>query len=164
MLPLHWMTCSCIVIRGSLTWTGRLTEDWHDVLVCFIRSIIFFFRCCTAVLEILKSPPYCTCPHDQPPVYLCLRAQAKSQRNLLNAVAGFVILDQQPFNVVEAPSFKYLLQTVSGVVGSQYPSRRAVTDRVAEITTVAADKIRDILKGTRPALTTDNWTANNGVS
>ena len=94
-----------------------------------------------------------------------LRANRQSREKQLRAVSGFVILDQQPFNVVEAPSFRHLLETYSGAVDPVHvPSRRQVTERVEEMSIGAVETLTDILKPLWPAITTDNWTSNTGVS
>lgn len=110
------------------------------------------------------STPNTLSPPHSSQISSCLRTEAKFNRKILNAVSGFVVLDQQPFNVVEAPSFKHLLATLSKLPDCYCPSRRVVKDRVETMADSAVERIRNVLKGTRPAITTDNWTANNGVS
>lgn len=96
--------------------------------------------------------------------FLRLRREEKDNRKLLNAMAGFIILDQQAFNVVEAESFTYLLNTASRGGDWKCPSRYEVKTRIGRIAEEAVKRLREVLRGTQPAITTDNWTANNGVS
>lgn len=94
-----------------------------------------------------------------------LRKDRLNREKQLDAVAGFVILDQQPFNVVEASSFRHLLETYSSTTFPVHvPSRRDVTARVEEIATGAVKTLTDIMAPLWPAITTDNWTSNTGVS
>lgn len=87
----------------------------------------------------------------------------KMQQVVLTAIAEFVVLDLQPFNVVTAPSFQRLLQTVSANLLIPIPSRPTVVARVEKMKDEAVKNITVMLEGTRPGLTTDIWTANDGV-
>lgn len=78
-----------------------------------------------------------------------------------------MVLDQQPFNVVEAPAFQQLIWMASPNCCGQadgIPSRYLVTERVEEMNEKAVKTIKEKLIGTRPAVTDDIWTANDGVS
>lgn len=68
----------------------------------------------------------------------------------------------QLVNVVKAESFKTMLRGVSRNQALQTPSRPTVTAKIEDLQD-AVETIKKLLKGTRPALTTDIWTANDGV-
>ncbi|CAM9974375.1 unnamed protein product, partial [Ectocarpus fasciculatus] len=80
------------------------------------------------------------------------------------AVAEFVVLDQQPFNVVEAPSLQNLVQVAANDTNLKLPSRPTVAKKVWTMAICAEATLRDKMQGTHPALTTDCWTSNSGVS
>ncbi|CAM9525644.1 unnamed protein product, partial [Hapterophycus canaliculatus] len=92
------------------------------------------------------------------------RPRSLTQQALLGAVAEFIVLDQQPFNVVEADSFKNLIQVAANDTSITVPSRPTVSKRVSTMAISAQGNIREQMKGTRPALTTDGWTSCSGVS
>lgn len=92
------------------------------------------------------------------------RPRTLTQMALLGAVAEFVALDQQPFNVVDAPSLRNLIRVAANDASITVPSRPTVSERVWKMAISAEGKLREMLKGTRPALTTDGWTSNSGVS
>lgn len=83
---------------------------------------------------------------------------------IAGAAAEFIVLDQQPFNVVEAPSFENLLRVAANDASLGAPSRHDVSTKVSAMAKEAEGKLRDMLKGTHPALTTDCWTSTSGVS
>lgn len=95
------------------------------------------------------------------PIY---RPKNSTFHNLTGAIADFVILDMQPANVVEAPSLARLLRTAARDSSLVVPSRPTVMNRVEAMAIEARYSIQQMLKDTRPALTTDIWTANDGVS
>ena len=84
--------------------------------------------------------------------------------DLTRAIAEFVILDMQPANVVEAPSLTRLLRTAARDSALVLPSRPTVMNHVEAMAVEAQHTIQQMLKGTRPALTTDIWNAADGVS
>lgn len=58
------------------------------------------------------------------------RPKALTEIALLEAVAEFVVLDQQPFNVVEAPSLQNLIQVAANDTNLKVPSRPTVAKKV----------------------------------
>lgn len=93
-----------------------------------------------------------------------LRRDRDLRKLKLDAVCAFVILDQQPFNVVDASSLRHLLETYCNTSPVYIPSRRDVTERVEEMATAAVETLTDTMAPLWPAMTTDNWTSNTGVS
>ena len=77
------------------------------------------------------------------------------KEKVIKATADFVVLDLQPYSVTSADSFKQLLRTVSSNAELPLPTSYNVKQRVKVMTEEAEAKIALVLRGTKPALTTD---------
>lgn len=92
------------------------------------------------------------------------RPETLTQQAILGALAEFIVLDQQPFNVVDARSLENLVQVAANDANLKLPSRPPVSRRVWTRALSAEASLREQMKGARPALTTDCWTSCSGVS
>lgn len=68
-------------------------------------------------------------------------------QNATGAIAEFVVPDQQPVNVVEAPSLANLLRVTSNDSAFVIPSRPIVTRTVGAIKVYAANTLTKLMKG-----------------
>lgn len=79
-------------------------------------------------------------------------------------IAELLVLDQQPAHIADAPAFENLLRIAARDTGLKTPKRDTVNKQVFVMAVMAEATLREQMKGTRPSLTTDIWTANDLVS
>ncbi|CAN0495672.1 unnamed protein product, partial [Ectocarpus sp. 12 AP-2014] len=73
---------------------------------------------------------------------------------LLGALVKFVVLDQQPFNVVQASSLENLIQVATNDTNLKLPSRPTDAKKVWTMAVCAESVLHEKMTGTNPALTT----------
>ncbi|KAH0691482.1 hypothetical protein KY289_018840 [Solanum tuberosum] len=73
------------------------------------------------------------------------------------AVAEFVILDEQPFKVVEGEGFKRLMTLI--LPNYELPSRITVARQCLQIYQEEKNKLKRLIKDQRVCLTSDTWTS-----
>ncbi|CAM9743736.1 unnamed protein product [Discosporangium mesarthrocarpum] len=86
------------------------------------------------------------------------------EESLKEGIADFVIVDQQPLNVVEEQTFRRLLCITANKDDLKLPGRRALRSLILarKESTVRTLK-EDVLKGRTVTATSDIWTANTEV-
>ncbi|CAN0413553.1 unnamed protein product [Discosporangium mesarthrocarpum] len=83
---------------------------------------------------------------------------------LKKGITDFVILDQQPLNVVAAASFKRMLCIAARKDDLKVPDRRVTRTNIMDRAESAISTLKnDVLKGRPVDATSDIWTANTGV-
>ncbi|CAM9806581.1 unnamed protein product [Discosporangium mesarthrocarpum] len=87
-------------------------------------------------------------------------SQSREER-LKEGITGFVILDQQPLNVVATMSFKRMLCIAAR---KEVPDRRVLRTNIMDRAESAISILKnDVLKGLTVEATSDIWMANIGV-
>ncbi|KAH0781586.1 hypothetical protein KY290_001184 [Solanum tuberosum] len=73
------------------------------------------------------------------------------------AIAEFVIIDEQPFRVVEGEGFKRLISLI--LPNYELPSRITVARQCLKIYQEEKQKLKRLVKGQRVCITSDTWTS-----
>jgi len=77
--------------------------------------------------------------------------------DIRRAIAEFVILDEQPFRVVEGEGFKKLM--AKALPNFELPSRVTVARHCLRIYHEEKEKLKNLIKNQRVCLTSDTWTS-----
>ncbi|CAN0024016.1 unnamed protein product, partial [Discosporangium mesarthrocarpum] len=86
------------------------------------------------------------------------------EERLKEGITDFVILDQQPLNVVAATSYKRMLCSAARKDDLKVPDRRVLRTDIMDKAESAINALKnDVLKGRTVAATSYIWTANTGV-
>lgn len=73
------------------------------------------------------------------------------------AIAEFIIIDEQPFRVVEGEGFKRLMSLI--LPNYNLPSRITVARQCLRIYQEEKPKLKRVIKGHRICITSDTWTS-----
>ena len=91
---------------------------------------------------------------------------AEYRQRLLQATVAWVVDTNQPFNAVEQPSFRQMMNIAAnkaGFTGVNVPtfSNKDIRLEVMTLGTICKEAVKQKLKGQRFAVTTDHWTSAN---